>query len=137
MARRLFHIAAVVVAVAWAVPVLNQTPTDWPQWRGVNRDGKSAETGLLTEWPAGGPPLVWKAGRAGTGYSSMSVAAGRLYTIDGKTNHTTMDMHIAIGNRAGTFDVIKSIPQRPPTDTQLVCDLEKNPNDTTQYEPQI
>jgi outer membrane protein assembly factor BamB len=69
-----------MVAV-WAVPVSNQAPTDWPQWRGANRDGKSSETGLLTEWPAGGPPLVWKAGGAGTGYSSMSVAAGRLYTV--------------------------------------------------------
>jgi outer membrane protein assembly factor BamB len=69
------------MVVAWAVPVSNQAPTDWPQWRGANRDGKSAETGLLTEWPAGGPPLVWKAGGAGTGYSSMSVAGGRLYTV--------------------------------------------------------
>jgi outer membrane protein assembly factor BamB len=69
------------MVVAWAVPVSNQAPTDWPQWRGANRDGKSAETGLLPEWPAGGPPLVWKAGGAGTGYSSMSVAAGRLYTV--------------------------------------------------------
>ena len=69
------------MVVAWAVPVSNQAPTDWPQWRGANRDGKSGETGLLTEWPAGGPPLVWKAGGAGTGYSSMSVAAGRLYTV--------------------------------------------------------
>ncbi len=25
--------------------------SDWPQWRGQNRDGKSAETGLLQEWP--------------------------------------------------------------------------------------
>lgn len=31
---------------------------DWPQWRGPHRDGKSAETGLLKTWPAGGPPLV-------------------------------------------------------------------------------
>jgi urea transport system substrate-binding protein len=63
--------------------------------------------------------------------------AGGLYTIDGKTQHTTMDMHIAVGNRAGTFDVIKSFPQRPPRDTQEVCDLEANPDDTTQYEPEI
>jgi branched-chain amino acid transport system substrate-binding protein len=63
--------------------------------------------------------------------------AGGLYTIDGKTQHTTMDIHIVVGNRAGTFDVIKSFPQRPPRDTQLVCDLEKHPNDRTQYEPQI
>lgn len=63
--------------------------------------------------------------------------AGGLYTIDGKTQHTTMDMHIVVGNRAGTFDVIKSFPQRPPRDTQEVCDLEANPDDTTQYEPEI
>src|ERR1039458_4435287 len=27
---------------------------DSPQWRGPNRDGKSTETGLLQQWPAGG-----------------------------------------------------------------------------------
>jgi hypothetical protein len=26
---------------------------DWPQFRGPNRDGKSAETGLLKKWPVG------------------------------------------------------------------------------------
>jgi hypothetical protein len=46
-------------------------------------------------------------------------------------------MHIAVGNRGGSFDVIKSFPQRPPRDTQLVCDLDQNPDDTTQYEPEI
>lgn len=81
MARRLtFVLAAALVAVT-SQTASNQAPTDWPQWRGANRDGKSSETGLLTEWPAGGPPLVWKAGGAGTGFSSMSVAAGRLYTV--------------------------------------------------------
>jgi len=62
---------------------------------------------------------------------------GGLYTIDGQTNHTTMDIHIVKGNANHGFDVIKSFPQRPPLDTQLVCDLHKNPNDTTQYEPKI
>jgi branched-chain amino acid transport system substrate-binding protein len=63
--------------------------------------------------------------------------AGGLYTIDGQTNHTTMDIHIARGNTEQSFDVIKSFPQRPPTDTQLVCDLHANPDDTTQYEVEI
>lgn len=62
---------------------------------------------------------------------------GGKYTIDGKTNHTTMDIHIVKGNATQTFDVIKSFPQRPPKDTQLVCDLVANPEDTTQYEPKI
>lgn len=63
--------------------------------------------------------------------------AGGLYTIDGQTNHTIMDVHIARGNRTGTFDLVKSFSQRPPSDTQAVCNLIENPNDTKQYEPQL
>ena len=33
---------------------------DWPHWRGPNHDGKSPDTGLLKQWPAGGPKLLWK-----------------------------------------------------------------------------
>jgi outer membrane protein assembly factor BamB len=54
---------------------------DWPQWRGPNRDGVSPEVGLLKKWPAGGPPLLWTAKGAGRGYSSMAVAAGKIYTV--------------------------------------------------------
>jgi outer membrane protein assembly factor BamB len=53
---------------------------DWPQWRGPNRDGKSEETGLLAQWPAGGPRLVWKVQGLGEGYSSFAVVGNRLYT---------------------------------------------------------
>ena len=53
---------------------------DWPQWRGLNRDGKSVDTGLLAQWPAGGPRLVWKAQGLGEGYSSLAVVGNRLYT---------------------------------------------------------
>jgi len=55
--------------------------SDWPQWRGPNRDGVSKETGLLKQWPAEGPTLVWKAVGAGTGYSSLAIAGGRIYTM--------------------------------------------------------
>jgi outer membrane protein assembly factor BamB len=61
--------------------VSNRALGDWPQWRGPNRDGVSTERGLLKDWPAGGPPLVWKASGAGEGYSSFSTANGRLYTL--------------------------------------------------------
>jgi len=61
--------------------VSNRALDDWPQWRGVNRDGKSTETGLLKSWPQGGPPRVWQTSGAGEGYSSFSVAGGKLYTL--------------------------------------------------------
>lgn len=53
---------------------------DWPQWRGPNRDGRSAEAGLMKEWPDGGPPLVWKASGLGEGYASFAIVGNRLYT---------------------------------------------------------
>lgn len=52
---------------------------DWPQWRGPKRDAVSTETGLLKEWPKGGPPIVWKQRGLGGGYSAPSVANGRIY----------------------------------------------------------
>lgn len=52
----------------------------WTQWRGAHRDGHSAETGLLREWPVGGPRVVWTADGLGAGYSSLALDAGKYYT---------------------------------------------------------
>lgn len=52
---------------------------DWPQWRGPDRTGISADTGLRKEWPKDGPPLRWKATAIGTGYSTPIVVKGRVY----------------------------------------------------------
>ena len=72
---------AVLFAFGLAQQAVAQTAALWPQWRGPNRDGISKETGLLKQWPAEGPPLVWKASGAGRGYSSFSIADGKLYTM--------------------------------------------------------
>src|SRR5688500_13370955 len=68
-------------ALSLSTPVMNRGLDDWPQWRGKNRDGISTETGLMKTWPQGGPPLAWRAGGAGEGYSSFAAAHGRLYTL--------------------------------------------------------
>jgi outer membrane protein assembly factor BamB len=74
---------AVAASFLLSLPVVvsNRAPDDWPQWRGPNRDGLSAEKGLLKDWPQGGPPLAWQAKGAGEGYSSFAVSKGRLYTL--------------------------------------------------------
>jgi len=53
---------------------------DWPQFRGPDRDGISAEKGLLKKWPDAGPELLWQYDALGTGYSSVAVVGDRLYT---------------------------------------------------------
>jgi outer membrane protein assembly factor BamB len=53
--------------------------SDWPQWRGPNRDGVSKETGLLKSWPKDGPPNVWTVKNCGAGFSSVAVSGGVIY----------------------------------------------------------
>lgn len=55
--------------------------SDWPNWRGTNRDGLSKETRLLQEWPIGGPPKRWTTDQAGLGYSGFSISNGSLFTL--------------------------------------------------------
>jgi outer membrane protein assembly factor BamB len=54
--------------------------SEWSQWRGPNRDGKSADVDLLKVWPEEGPTLLWGVKGFGKGYSSLSIANGRIYT---------------------------------------------------------
>ncbi|MCL2416984.1 MAG: PQQ-binding-like beta-propeller repeat protein [Bacteroidales bacterium] len=49
------------------------------QWRGVNRDGIYHETGLLQEWPAEGPQLLWYIQGLGDGFTSPAIANGKIY----------------------------------------------------------
>ena len=52
---------------------------DWPQWQGPDRNGLSKETGLLKQWPASGPPLVWAVSNLGPGYGSIAISGDRIF----------------------------------------------------------
>lgn len=68
---------AVVCPTIWSAVVVKAA--DWPQWQGPDRNAVSAETGLLQEWPAGGPPLAWRVDGVGSGMGGVAVADGRIY----------------------------------------------------------
>jgi hypothetical protein len=72
--------SAVFVAAGFSLAAA-PTPAGWPQWRGPNRDGVSTETGLLQAWKPGGPALAWRATGLGAGFSSVSVAGNRIFTM--------------------------------------------------------
>ncbi len=57
-------------------------------------------------------------------------------TVDPKTHHAVLDVHIMEIENQG-MRVIRSLPQQQPIDTQAVCDLQANPDDNTQYEIEI
>ncbi len=75
----------VLLALAWiGICPLAAGAADWPQWRGPDRTGISSEQGLLKEWPADGPKLVWQLKDIGDGYSTPSVAGDRLYVMSNR-----------------------------------------------------
>jgi outer membrane protein assembly factor BamB len=84
---RLVSCAALVAIVATSalLPVdtvfAQDAVGEWPQWRGVHRDGTAPDTGLLHTWAEGGPPLLFSMAGAGGGFSSIAVTADRILTM--------------------------------------------------------
>ncbi len=60
------------------------SPSDWPQWRGPGREGTSNERGLLRQWPAGGPKLLWQVSDIGDGFSTPAVVGSRIYVMSNR-----------------------------------------------------
>jgi outer membrane protein assembly factor BamB len=54
---------------------------DWPQFRGPDRDNISKETGLLRNWPAGGPKVLWET-TVTQGYAGAAIKNGLVYIND-------------------------------------------------------
>ncbi|MCP4452619.1 MAG: PQQ-binding-like beta-propeller repeat protein, partial [Planctomycetes bacterium] len=52
---------------------------DWPHWRGPSKNGISQEAEWSTDWGTKGPTVLWRK-QVGTGFSSMAVSQGRVYT---------------------------------------------------------
>jgi outer membrane protein assembly factor BamB len=68
---------------------------DWPCFHGPKRDNLSTEKGLMQSWPEDGPDLIWTASGIGHGYSTVSIADGRIFTagmIDKQTYVIALDL---------------------------------------------
>jgi outer membrane protein assembly factor BamB len=54
---------------------------DWPQWLGPKRDSVWRETGIIDQFPEGGPKVKWRVPVAG-GFAGPAVADGRVFVMD-------------------------------------------------------
>jgi outer membrane protein assembly factor BamB len=72
---------------------------DWPQWRGPNRDAKSADTGLLKQWGESGPPLAWRIDKLGGGDAGPAIAAGRIFIM---SNRGDEEVVLALSEKDGS-----------------------------------
>src|SRR4051794_23117377 len=79
------RVASIVLCIVSGFTVCSQAanplaPKSWPNWMGPNHDGVSAEAGWKSTWPEEGLPVAWSR-QIGIGFSSISIADGRLFTM--------------------------------------------------------
>jgi outer membrane protein assembly factor BamB len=88
---------------------IGASSSDWPQWRGPERNGISRESGLLKQWPAAGPKLLWQLNDIGDGYSTPAVVGKRIYLMSnrGMDNEFVQALSTQDGNAIWTTRVGK------------------------------
>ncbi len=62
----------------------------WPRFHGPRGTNMSPETGLLRQWPEGGPRQLWTAQGIGDGFATVAIADGRIYTAGNRNNQTVI-----------------------------------------------
>ncbi|MFN3168494.1 MAG: PQQ-binding-like beta-propeller repeat protein [Phycisphaeraceae bacterium] len=78
--RRWFVLMLPFVLIGFVCPAAY---AQWHQYLGPTGDSVSGETGLLDEWPAGGPREVWRID-VGPGYGGAAVHGGEAFILDRK-----------------------------------------------------
>lgn len=74
-------IATLLIAIGSGTEVTAEdTPGEWPQFLGPQRNGISPETGLVERWPESGPKMLWRV-PGGVGMSGLSISRGRAFTL--------------------------------------------------------
>lgn len=63
---------------------------DWPQWRGINRDGVWRAEGIIDRFPEDRATLSWRQ-PIGPGYSGPTVADGRVFVTDRLVDPTEVE----------------------------------------------
>jgi outer membrane protein assembly factor BamB len=82
--RSLLLISIAALSLCFSTLSVTTSASDWPQWRGPERNGISPETGLLRQWPSGGPKLLWQLNDIGDGYSTPAVVGTRIYLMSNR-----------------------------------------------------
>lgn len=96
-ARTIFLLLATAGAFPGAAKAqLKASEGDWPGWMGADRTGVSHETGLLKQWPKGGPKLVWKVDNIGEGYSTPSLAEGKIFLMSNRGNDDEFALALSV-----------------------------------------
>jgi outer membrane protein assembly factor BamB len=129
--RRGWIIGAGAAGVASLLPAAQGS--DWPQFRGPDRNNISKETGLLRKWPAAGPKVLWSV-PVTQGYAAAAIVGGRVYHHDydeAKSEWCVNCRSLADGKLVWQFREAREVRPNhaitrtiPAVDSRFVCSLD-------------
>ncbi len=85
MTRKVLLSSVGCVAAVFVLTVCTFATADWPQFQGVNRDGRSLESGIARSWPEKGPDVVWTV-PLGPGFAGPAIVGNEVYILDRPDN---------------------------------------------------
>ena len=94
-------LSAIILFVGTLSAAVTLVASDWPEWRGPTRDGRSSETGLPDRWSPNGENLAWRIPIGGR--SSPVAFRDRLYLLTTSPGDvsTTQERLVAIDAESG------------------------------------
>ena len=120
MKRIIFRLFPVILLVLF----FSGTSSGQAQYgfRGDDRTGIYRETGLMKEWPADGPALIWEASGIGIGYSSATVTNDAVYITGKRGNKDVLTAFTQGGQKKwdveyGTMLEVQNYPESRCTPT--------------------
>lgn len=84
---------------------------DWPQWRGVHRDGVWRESGIVESFAAEETAAKWEVA-IGAGYTGPTVANGRVYVMDRQTKPEQVERVLCFDSETGKALWSHSYPRK-------------------------
>jgi outer membrane protein assembly factor BamB len=91
--RRFLSLLVLLLALGTATTRLKSAEdkvASWPRFHGPLGTNLAAETGLLRQWPEGGPRRLWTATGIGEGFATVAIAEGRIYTAGNRNGQTVI-----------------------------------------------
>lgn len=94
-----------VISISSGVSASAATTSDWPKYQGPRGDGSTPEVGWNTDWPADGPPVLWKR-ELGKGLASFAIVGDRVFTAgnDGADQDTIWCLDLETGKPVWRHD---------------------------------
>ena len=88
--------ALLLLTILWNISKAD----DWPDWRGLHRDGTWSESGIIQKFESTGAKIQWRT-PIGAGYNGPTVSAGKVYIMDRRETPVEIERVICFNEKTG------------------------------------